>query len=76
MAFFLYGIALIGLVFAPNFYALVGAYGVFGAGDGLYFGCLASISVQTAGSANLSNQAIGYYHTFIAFPLFIGKLQL
>jgi hypothetical protein len=70
----LFGIAQIALTYAPNFLAIVCAYGIFGVGDGIYYGCQASIACQVSGSANLSNQAIGYYYMFIAFSLFIGIL--
>jgi hypothetical protein len=60
---------------APNFPALVIIYGAFGVGEGLYYGCLSSIACQVAGSADLSNLAIGYYHTFIAFSLNLGALR-
>jgi hypothetical protein len=53
---------------------LVFMYGLFGVGDGVYFGCFASVSCQVAGSANLSNQAIGYLHFFMALPVVSGKV--
>ncbi len=72
LAYFISGMGQILLIYSPNFVALVVIYGAFGVGEGLYYGCLTSIACQVAGSANLSNQAIGYYHTFIAFSLNIG----
>ncbi len=71
--YFLWGIAQIGLIAAPNFVCFVAAYGVYGIGDGLYFGCLAPIACQVAGSPNLANQALGYFYTFISPSYFIGK---
>jgi hypothetical protein len=73
LAYFIYSITQIGLIYSSSFLALVVTYGALGVGDGVYFASLTAIACEAAGSANLANQAIGYYHTLIAFSVIIGE---
>jgi hypothetical protein len=72
LAYFIYGVTQICLIYPSSFVILVVTYGFLGIGDGLYYSSLTAIACETAGSASLSNQAIGYYHTFISIPVIIG----
>jgi hypothetical protein len=43
LAFFLFGIAQIGLSLASNYSIFLAMYGVYGVGNGIYYGTLGSV---------------------------------
>jgi hypothetical protein len=74
MAYFVIGVAQLGLLFSTNFPTLISMYGLVGVGDGIFFGCFTSVAVEVAGTSTLSNQAIGYLHLFLTLPVITGKI--
>ena len=58
--------------FANQFYVLVTLSGLLGFLDGLYNALQLTIACDSVGSSQLANQAIGYYHLVISFPVVLG----
>jgi hypothetical protein len=67
LGYFLWGVAIIGLIVAPNFACFVVAYGIYGIGDGLYFGYLAPIACQVAGSRKKGSRVLLHIHFSFVF---------
>ena len=72
MSFFVAGFTQMLLPLAPNCYVLAFLFTVLGIADGIFISFIVPIAYDLSGSSKLTNQATGYFHSFLALTSVSG----